>query len=570
MALVSPNGFLLMPRDLLRGVRLLIVFQGAAWASLWAPQGLEVYAMEVRKLSNVVSLSLAGLTFALCLLVCAHVGIESSKDEISSSEFVRRIRSYLPAFISVVFLVVAAVAVARGLHSPINLHDDPTKGQIILKMGPIGGCLFVALGRSARFGSKLQIQRNALFRATLGVLVVMAILFAVLSVLTPVSVGQLLGPHAVVLLAVGAWMVVITACRIAWKGRPWVMVAVAIGFAGAMLTDSHEIRIVSAGSGHGTEPISRPIERTDAGASDPDGLSSDSHLPPVDVHAAYQQFRLRPNETSPMVIVSTAGGGLRAAYWTVTVLGELQDEHPEFGSHLFAISAVSGGALGAVVFDALLERSRSGKPISCVTPEGTRGIGFRQCGQAVLRNDFLSPVLLRLTVSDALPLPLLPDRAAALELAWEQGWSRAFPDGSPGLDDRFGLGPSRMPIVVLNGVSAVDGARLVTATVDVNDGVTNLARIVPMRLSTAANNSARFPIIEPAGSIVDPDGRFHDAVVDGGYVENFGADSTLDILRQVMFETEDDRNLDKDPRPRRIRKIKCRSAATPSSISEKT
>ena len=219
-------------------------------------------------------------------------------------------------------------------------------------------------------------------------------------------------------------------------------------------------------------------------------------------------------------------------------MGELQDEHPEFGSHLFAISAVSGGALGAVVFDALLERSRSGKPISCVTPEGTRAIGFRQCGQAVLRNDFLSPVLLRLTVSDALPLPLLPDRAAALELAWEQGWSRAFPDGSPGLDDRFGLEPSGIPIVVLNGVSAVDGARLVTATVNVNDGVANLARIVPMRLSTAANNSARFHIIEPAGSIVDPDGRFHDAVVDGSYVENFGADSTLDILRQVMFETE--------------------------------
>ena len=163
MAPVSPNGFLLMPRDLLRGVRLLIVFQGAAWASLWAPQGLEVYAMEVRKLSNVVSLSLAGLTFALCLLVCAHVGIELSKDEISSSEFVRRIRSYLPAFISVVFLVVAAVAVARGLHSPINLHDDPTKGQIILKMGPIGGCLFVALGRSARLARSCRLSETPYF-----------------------------------------------------------------------------------------------------------------------------------------------------------------------------------------------------------------------------------------------------------------------------------------------------------------------------------------------------------------------------------------------------------------------
>jgi hypothetical protein len=104
-------------------------------------------------------------------------------------------------------------------------------------------------------------------------------------------------------------------------------------------------------------------------------------------------------------------------------------------------------------------------------------------------------------------------------------------------------------------VSAADGARLVTATVNVSDSITNLASIVPMRLSTAANNSARFPIIEPAGSVVDLEGHYRDAVVDGGYVENFGADSALDILHQVMLETEDDRNLDKDPRPQWIRKI---------------
>jgi hypothetical protein len=50
----------------------------------------------------------------------------------------------------------------------------------------------------------------------------------------------------------------------------------------------------------------------------------------------------------PIVIVAAAGGGLRAAYWTATLLGELHDRsNGDFSKSLFAISGVSGGALGA-------------------------------------------------------------------------------------------------------------------------------------------------------------------------------------------------------------------------------
>src|SRR5262249_13595127 len=43
-----------------------------------------------------------------------------------------------------------------------------------------------------------------------------------------------------------------------------------------------------------------------------------------------------------LVVVATAGGGLRAAYWTVTVLGAVQDRVRTFDKQLFAISGVSG------------------------------------------------------------------------------------------------------------------------------------------------------------------------------------------------------------------------------------
>src|SRR5262249_8059975 len=39
----------------------------------------------------------------------------------------------------------------------------------------------------------------------------------------------------------------------------------------------------------------------------------------------------------PLIILATAGGGSRAAYWTATVLGALQDADSEFRSRLFAV-----------------------------------------------------------------------------------------------------------------------------------------------------------------------------------------------------------------------------------------
>ena len=65
-------------------------------------------------------------------------------------------------------------------------------------------------------------------------------------------------------------------------------------------------------------------------------------------------------ETHPLYIVATEGGGIRAAYWTAAVLGEIQDKNPNFAAHLFAISGVSGGSLGAAVFEALLAEPNLG------------------------------------------------------------------------------------------------------------------------------------------------------------------------------------------------------------------
>ncbi len=50
-----------------------------------------------------------------------------------------------------------------------------------------------------------------------------------------------------------------------------------------------------------------------------------------------------------MIVVATEGGGIRAAYWTATVLSELHDRVPGFAEHCFAIGWVlSDEAMDAI------------------------------------------------------------------------------------------------------------------------------------------------------------------------------------------------------------------------------
>jgi hypothetical protein len=50
-----------------------------------------------------------------------------------------------------------------------------------------------------------------------------------------------------------------------------------------------------------------------------------------------------------------------------------------------------------------------------------------------------------------------------------------------------------------------------------------------VRLSTAATNSARFPIISPPGAVRNAKHNIVDRIVDGGYIENYGAITAMEL-----------------------------------------
>ena len=52
-------------------------------------------------------------------------------------------------------------------------------------------------------------------------------------------------------------------------------------------------------------------------------------------------------------------------------------------------------------------------------------------------------------------------------------------------------------------------------------------------LSTAAHNSARFPLISPPGAVRNRQNQVIDRIVDGGYIDNYGALTALELAQAI-------------------------------------
>ena len=356
----------------------------------------------------------------------------------------------------------------------------------------------------------------------------------------PVQVAPAAGPVGV--LALASANAVFIGSLTVWFGRRYRVPVVSLALAAALLfslwNDSHTIR-----------PAARPA-----------GLPADRDRVAADFGRWMTSLRAETRPPAdcrvPVVLVAAAGGGLRAAYWTGAALARIQDQtQGALGTHLYAISGVSGGSLGGALFAALLRDAKDSgfrPPEGGRTPEGNPR--YHQSVRAFMAHDFLSPVLAKLIAPDFLqwflPFPVKAfDRSTALEQSWEAAY--AATTGCDTFAAGFlGLAPGRtpatdavrplVPALFLNATSVETGRRSIASTVtrgagrgaaafrDSYDMLTVLD--TDIALSTAVHNSARFPYVSPAGHAADrPDGQERGHVVDGGYFENSG----LETLREV-------------------------------------
>jgi predicted acylesterase/phospholipase RssA len=253
----------------------------------------------------------------------------------------------------------------------------------------------------------------------------------------------------------------------------------------------------------------------------------------------------------PVVLVAAEGGGIRAAYWSAAVLADLEDRTAggavPLSRRVFAISGVSGGALGAATFASIVAR-REVYPDS----DGERS-RLREVDQ-VLGRDFLSPTLATMLFPDLLqrflPVPVFRDRAVAIEESWERAWDLAHPDDvgrfRRPFHDLWRETKYAVPLLFLNSTVVETGQRAVVHPLgsypagqtgpfaDALDVSALMGTELPV--STAAHLSARFTYVSPAGLV---DTHRTNAprwirLVDGGYFDNSGTATLQEIARVIQ------------------------------------
>ncbi len=274
-------------------------------------------------------------------------------------------------------------------------------------------------------------------------------------------------------------------------------------------------------------------------------------------------------EDYPIFVASAQGGGMYAAWYTAMTLGALQDRYHDFGKRLFAISAVSGGGVGAQLFSDVMRCAEKDPRFLADVPEEAQR--RHDDGPHVLKMqeffkvDYQSPLIGMLLFGDVLRIALprwlnAANRASALEWAFDYGWNETF---GPCLGETskrlFFSEPrekdSRAPYTVINTTLTNNGSPILLSpfylsrfdqtveTISKDAAAPAVFRyghfkdLLPdadLPITTAVLLGARFPYVTPGGRLPETTdgartGREF-VLADGGYYDNTGAASALAII----------------------------------------
>ena len=353
-----------------------------------------------------------------------------------------------------------------------------------------------------------------------------------LFLISPLSAPALLGASAILLFAAASWILFGSMVITYWPlangfpalTLPLIFVALLAGF----LNDNHTIRSTGV--------------REPAAARETPEIHFRNWL-------GTRLEGQSPDRPYPVFVVASAGGGIRAAYWTASVLGRIADAGGEkWPDHLYALSGVSGGSVGAALHAVQIAEQIKPSPAH---PDHRSGLlSFVERARLSLDNDLLSPAAAYMLFPDLvqrfLPVPVaFADRARAIELSMES----AAADANGVNSDRFArrfveLWPEadryRIPVLLLNTTVVETGQRAIVSNLQIDNTFIDTEDLLgagkqtgDMPLSTAAHLSARFTYVSPAGTIRTPEGKSWGHIVDGGYFENSGAATAAELMQRM-------------------------------------
>lgn len=432
-----------------------------------------------------------------------------------------------------------------------------------------GGVLFAINARYAKAMLSPTDRHWPLIRALTLYVMALTIVLCIVIVGYPVQLGQAIGAPSLVMLFICCLTLILTGLAVFSTRIEFPLIAVliawAVGLALFDLNDNHQLRRVDAEG----RPV---VDAQTRGAAE-------VRLPTIG-KAFEEWYQARADKSNseyersgyPVYIVAAQGGGIYAAAQALQFLTSLQTTCERFAQHLFAISGVSGGSVGAALYSALSgefeptsDQCREVREIIGHGPRTAEMEAVQQAAFELVRNDydFLSPLLAAALFPDFAQRFLWPpfgklSRARALEQAVSDAWkdiaSRRFNDRRPDALERgvvaswaaAGVGPA----LVFNTTETSSGRRRVIAPFRFEASVENDIQLLPISrdhdvpVSAAAVASARFPWLTPAawfwgarhtrGTAPQSRGEITKyRVVDGGYFENSGVATAVDLIENL-------------------------------------
>lgn len=270
----------------------------------------------------------------------------------------------------------------------------------------------------------------------------------------------------------------------------------------------------------------------------------------------------------PVFLVSAQGGGIYAAAHVSLFLARLQDACPSFAQHVFVISSVSGGSIGATIFGSAVAGDTPVSTLGCSPPSA--GSNHEARVARFVGSDFLTPVIDATLASDLVNGLLMARnkswrRADVLERYFRQTWldqNGGRDLWSEGVAASWRPGTIN-PAILFNVTEVATGRRTVIAPFgakwDGDDDFPAFSRRLGdqifvtdgfyrrgMTVGSAAVTSARFPFVTPPATISvgvpDPEHPEHRAAtqfVDGGYADNSGAETLGELASLLSAGGED-------------------------------
>jgi hypothetical protein len=406
------------------------------------------------------------------------------------------------------------------------------------------------------------------------------ILLLVLAALRIISffVGYALDPPAV--LTFTAWIIILLASLTVlahWSNKSGAPIISLLVIGGVLLatfdlSDNHVVRTIAS---------SAP-EAPQVGAAFDAWINEQDRAREV---KKYQESK----RNYPVFLIAAEGGGSRAAYMTALVLEALRKNCPDAIRHTFLIVGVSGGSVGALLASAGVKWDEQKLGVGCDGKLELAGPGVKGGPETSVTGaagvDFLRPVLRGLLFGD-IPARIMPsslflgatpffawwsDPAQYLEIGIDRAW-REFDKSNErnqhslsntGFRELWTGASSAAPALMLLTTDVTSGRRVAVSHLTTRIATKKLPANSPASKSTcvqeaqdqglefrtrlltlddlqpgievpaatAAVLSARFPGITSPGRL--PCSGPARRLVDGGYFENSGLTTVLELLGEL-------------------------------------